>query len=48
MMDWLKRMNSVLDYIENNLDSEIEDSEIATLFASSKGIFQRFFVIIPV
>lgn len=45
-MDWIKRMNSVLDYIENNLDGEIKDSEIAGLFASSKGMFQRIFAII--
>ncbi|MCL2772244.1 MAG: helix-turn-helix domain-containing protein [Oscillospiraceae bacterium] len=45
-MDWLKRMNSVLDYIENNLDGEIKDSEIATLSANSKGMFQRIFAVI--
>ena len=45
-MDWLKRMNSVLDYIENNLDGEIDDHKIAMLSASSKGMFQRFFAVI--
>ena len=45
-MEWLKRMNSVLDYIENNLDGEIDDHKIAMLSASSKGMFQRFFAII--
>jgi len=45
-MDWLKRMNSVLDYIENNLDGEIDDSKIAMLSASSKGMFQRIFAVI--
>jgi len=43
---WLKRMNSVLDYIEDNLDSEIDDKKIAMLSASSKGMFQRIFAII--
>jgi len=42
-MDWVKRINSVLDYIEDNLDGEIDDAEIASLFASSQGIFQRVF-----
>ena len=46
MMDWLKRMNSVLDYIESNLDSEIQDDKIAVLSASAKGMFQRFFAFI--
>ena len=45
-MDWLKRMNSVLDYIEDNLDGEIDDNKIAALSASSKGMFQRIFAII--
>jgi len=45
-MEWLKRMNSVLDYIENNLDGEIDDNKIAMLSASSKGMFQRFFALI--
>ena len=45
-MEWLKRMNLVLDYIENNLDGEITDNKIAMLSASPKGMFQRFFAII--
>ena len=47
-MEWLKRMNSVLDYIENNLDGDIDlnDNKISVLSASSKGMFQRFFAII--
>ena len=39
-------MDAVLDYIENNLDGEIKDSQIAALSASPKGMFQRFFTII--
>ena len=42
-MDWAQRMNLVLDYIENNLDGEIEDNKIAELSANSKGMFQRIF-----
>jgi AraC family transcriptional regulator len=45
-MNWLKRMNSVLDYIENNLDGEIDENKIAMLSAISKGLFQRIFAII--
>ena len=45
-MNWLKRMNSVLDYIENNLDGEIKDSKIVMLSANSKGMFQRIFATI--
>jgi len=42
-MDWLKRMNSVLDYIEDNLDGDIDDNKIAILSATPKGVFQRVF-----
>jgi len=42
-MDWVKRMNAVLDYIEENLNGEIDDDRIALLYASPKGMFQRIF-----
>ena len=42
-MDWLTRMNTVLDYIENNLDDKISENKIAELSASPKGMFQRIF-----
>ena len=42
-MDWCKRMNTVLDYIEDNLDGDIQDRKIAMLFVSSQGMFQKFF-----
>lgn len=45
-MDWLKRMNSVLDYIEDNLDGDIDDNKIAILSATPKGVFQRVFATI--
>ena len=45
-MDWLKRMNSVLDYIENNLDGDIDENKIAMLSLFPKGMFQRVFAII--
>ena len=42
-MDWLTRMNNVLEYIENNLDGEISENKIAELSASPKGMFPRIF-----
>jgi len=42
-MDWVKRFNAVLDYIEENLDGEIDDNTVASLFASPQGMFQRMF-----
>lgn len=45
-MGWLKRMNSVLDYIEDNLDGDIDENKIAMLSAIPKGMFQRVFTII--
>ena len=44
-MDLLNRMNLVLDYIEDNLDGEIEENKIAMLFAGSKSMFQRIFTL---
>jgi len=42
-MDWVKRINSVMDYVEENLDGEIDDKKIASIFASPQGMFQRIF-----
>ena len=45
-MNFVKRMNSVLDYIEDNLDGEIQEDKIAVLSANAKGMFQRIFTMI--
>ena len=45
-MDWIQRMNLVIDYIENNLDGEIEENRIAELSANPKGMFQRIFTVL--
>ena len=45
-MNFAKRMNLVLDYIEDNLDGEIDDDKIAMISANSKGMFQRIFTMI--
>ncbi|OAB35104.1 AraC family transcriptional regulator [Paenibacillus macquariensis subsp. defensor] len=42
-MDWLERMNNALDYIENNLDDEIDYKEIARAAYCSEFHFSRMF-----
>lgn len=42
-MDWLKRMNNVLDYIELNLDGDIDYKKIAQVAYSSEYHFSRMF-----
>ncbi|MDR1533426.1 MAG: AraC family transcriptional regulator [Clostridiales bacterium] len=42
-MDWIKRMNDVITYIEANLDGEIDCAEAAKLAHCSAYHFQRVF-----
>jgi len=42
-MDWLTRMNQAIDYIEMNLDGEIDLSEVARRACCSSHHFQRMF-----
>lgn len=42
-MDTLENMKNAIDYIENNLDSEIEYAKIAQIALSSQYHFQRMF-----
>lgn len=42
-MDWLKRINRALDYIENNLDSEIDYSKVSQAACCSEYHFSRMF-----
>ncbi|MFY3790495.1 AraC family transcriptional regulator [Ureibacillus sp. MALMAid1270] len=42
-MDWLERMNNALDYIESNLDGEIDYKKIAQIAYSSEYHFPRMF-----
>ncbi|MCQ4637717.1 AraC family transcriptional regulator [Anaerovorax odorimutans] len=42
-MDWLKRMNEALEYIEDNLDGEIDYAVIARKACCSVYHFQRIF-----
>lgn len=42
-MNWSERMNSAIDYIENNIDDEIDISKVAKKASSSIFHFQRMF-----
>jgi len=42
-MDFLSRLNKALDYIENNLDEEIDYKTIEILACFSLACFQRMF-----
>jgi len=39
----VKRINAVMNYIEKNLDGDIDDNIISSLYASPHGMFQRTF-----
>lgn len=45
-MTWFERMNDALDYIENNLDKDIDLNKIAQIACQSVSNFQRMFSII--
>lgn len=45
-MDWLTRMNDVMDYIEMNLTDEISYDEVAKIACCSTNYFQRMFAFI--
>lgn len=42
-MDWLKRMNRALDYVENNLTNEIDMNVVAQMACCSSYNFQKMF-----
>lgn len=42
-MEWLEKMNRALDYIEENLDDEIDLEEVAKCACTSSYNFQRMF-----
>lgn len=42
-MDWLKRMNNALDYVEYNLINEIDMNKVAQLALTSSYDFQKMF-----
>lgn len=45
-MEWLKKINNAIEYIENNLDSEISYDEAARIACCSTYYFQRMFTYI--
>jgi hypothetical protein len=42
-MDWTQRLNKTMDYIESQLDGEIDPGEISRIMASPYSVFQRAF-----
>ncbi|AEY65575.1 helix-turn-helix domain-containing protein [Clostridium sp. BNL1100] len=42
-MDWVNRMNRVIDYVENHLSNEINEKEISKITACSFSLFQGSF-----
>lgn len=42
-MEWLKKLNAAVDYIENNLDGDISYDEAARIACCSTFYFQRIF-----
>lgn len=42
-MDWVDRMNSVIDYVEEHINSEIDEKEISKIAACSFSLFQGSF-----
>lgn len=42
-MDWLERMNLVLDYVEEHLDDEVDYGKMAKMSLCSGNLFQRMF-----
>ncbi len=42
-MEWLKRLNAAIDYIESNLDNDISYDEAARIACCSSVYFQRIF-----
>jgi AraC family transcriptional regulator len=42
-MDWLKRMNRALDYVESNLMNEIDMNVVAQMACTSIYNFQKMF-----
>lgn len=43
-MEWVDRMNAVIDYVENHLCDEISPNEVSRIIASPYSVFQRSFV----
>lgn len=44
-MEWIDRMNQVIDYIEDHLCDEIDYDKVSRISACPIGVFQRIFVL---
>ncbi len=42
-MDWVNRMNQTIDYVENNLNQEMDYEEISRIMGCPFSVFQRSF-----
>jgi AraC family transcriptional regulator len=43
-MEWVDRMNAVIEYVEKHLADEISSDEVSKIIACSYGVFQRSFI----
>jgi AraC family transcriptional regulator len=43
-MEWIERMNAVIDYMENHLEEDISKNEVSRIAACPYNVFQRSFV----
>ena len=45
-MQWIDKMNSVMDFVEMHIDGEIDTNEISRILACPFSVFQRTFVLL--
>ncbi len=43
-MDWIKRLNQAIDFIEENLDGELDYEEVAGIAGCPSYYFQQMFL----
>jgi AraC family transcriptional regulator len=43
-MEWVDRMNAVIEYVETHLTDEISTDEVSKIIACPYGVFQRSFI----
>ncbi|WP_420797209.1 hypothetical protein [Acetobacterium paludosum] len=42
-MEWIKRLNNAINYIEEHLNEEVDYNQIAAVACCSTYLFQRMF-----
>ena len=45
-MEWMNRLNGIMEYVENNLNDELDTLEISRIVACPYPMFQRVFAVI--